>query len=333
MGTELVGAFRWQFSTAGYGWQDGRPCTERDGPALRLLVEQTAAGGPHDLREYAPLSPSNAALFRTFADTEPTEDGVLAFANRYGPLTRGVPVELGKPGKVPAWQGVYGEPWPLWRSHLSLMHHMTALWDMVEKDDHEALARHVRWEKDERGQPLVSYDSHPHLHPAAHSREGHARRHEAIASTQVYQQEFGTFTEGDVMMPAVVYLRRVVESMLEGQGRLVMTAAEQRPRKTVMRVGLKSLVGCLWFQFADAINCDKRQRQCDQCRRWFSIPQLGSRVDKRYCGTPCRLKAYRQRQEQARRLKAAGKTVGQIANELGSDPDIVKGWLKGTREK
>ena len=54
-----------------------------------------------------------------------------------------------------------------------------------------------------------------------------------------------------------------------------------------------------------------------------------SRTDKQFCSNACRSKAYRDRQEQARQMFAAGKTVREIAKALDAKPEAVKGWVKG----
>jgi hypothetical protein len=324
---------RWRVRAGGYAWESGHLCRDREGPPVRVLVERTSRGAEPEFSEYDPLSPQHAALFRTFADTEPTEDGVSAFAAKYGPLTAGETVEVGPLEKAPAWRGIYGEAWHLWRSHLSLMRQMIDLWDMIVRGDSDALRDHIRWEKDERGEPLVSYDSHPHLHRATHSRDAYARRQEVIASTQTHQEQFARFPEGDVVLPAVVCLRRAITRSLAGQVSAALVEVSGRPSRSVLRFKPGSLAGALWFQFAEAVSFEKQQRQCDQCRKWFAIPEHGSRSDKRFCGTPCRLKAYRQRQQRAQHLHGQGKTFKEIAAELGSDEEKVKGWIKSTREK
>ena len=94
-----------------------------------------------------------------------------------------------------------------------------------------------------------------------------------------------------------------------------------------MRVVPESLIAAIWVQLALAIEGNREYRQCDQCRRWFEVA-AEKREDARFCGDPCRFKAYRARQKEARQLMDDGVPVKQIAERLGSDIKTVKGWVK-----
>jgi hypothetical protein len=52
-----------------------------------------------------------------------------------------------------------------------------------------------------------------------------------------------------------------------------------------------------------------------------------NRADRRYCSDACRSRALRSRQKQAAEMRAAGKTLREIAKVTGSDIDIIKKWL------
>src|SRR5690242_10989225 len=68
-----VEEFVWQVAVGGYEW---------DGPEYDRHLYPA---GPWRTREYQPLK-EYSGLFRTFAATPPTEEGILAFANQYGHL-------------------------------------------------------------------------------------------------------------------------------------------------------------------------------------------------------------------------------------------------------
>ena len=61
--------FLWEVALSGHRWGEGGK------------LEPVRAW---PVRQYAPLE--DTGLFRAFADTEPTEEGILAFANQYGML-------------------------------------------------------------------------------------------------------------------------------------------------------------------------------------------------------------------------------------------------------
>jgi hypothetical protein len=88
-----------------------------------------------------------------------------------------------------------------------------------------------------------------------------------------------------------------------------------------------SLIGFLWLQFADAIATNRIFKPCAQCKRWFEISQESARNDKLYCSRTCRVRVYRARQAEARRLFAEGTPVGELAERFGSDPETIEAWV------
>ena len=98
------------------------------------------------------------------------------------------------------------------------------------------------------------------------------------------------------------------------------------------RLGLyivpEGLIGALWLQFARAVERDARFRQCAECTTWFEVSPGRGRTDKQFCSTACRTKAYRKRQAEAARLHGEGQSIEDIARELESDPDTVRGWIE-----
>jgi DNA-binding NarL/FixJ family response regulator len=84
---------------------------------------------------------------------------------------------------------------------------------------------------------------------------------------------------------------------------------------------------------ARAIDGDRRYQQCPVCRRWFELTPGVHRADKLTCSQACRTRAYRHRQEKAVQLHAEGRTVRQIAKEIGSDVKTVRGWIQNSGRK
>src|SRR5262245_51298715 len=103
--------FLWPVAVSGYKW-DEFP----DGANLRCGLEPIRKW---PLRQYAPLE-EFTGLFRTFAETEPTKEGVLAFANQFGPLGAGPLVE-GMKDEVWASQGVVHDLLEDWQEEIPLM--------------------------------------------------------------------------------------------------------------------------------------------------------------------------------------------------------------------
>jgi hypothetical protein len=81
--TELTVEAFCEVAVSGYHWLRTKEYpNERED--LFLTPEQP---GSQEARSYRPLE-AEPALFRIFADTEPTKDGMQEFANEYGPLSR-----------------------------------------------------------------------------------------------------------------------------------------------------------------------------------------------------------------------------------------------------
>jgi hypothetical protein len=89
-----------------------------------------------------------------------------------------------------------------------------------------------------------------------------------------------------------------------------------------------NLLNALWLQFASAIAEDSQFRECPSCGSWFAVSPERRRADAQYCREGCRVRAYKRRKKEARRLHAAGNPVKKIAKELGTSVEVVRGWLE-----
>src|SRR5262249_31387617 len=95
----------------------------------------------------------------------------------------------------------------------------------------------------------------------------------------------------------------------------------------------ETLHQALWLQADEWVTAGRSLKNCQQCKRWFSVPHKAPRTRVGFCSDACRLRAYRERQDRARQMAAAGKTFGAIARELGSDMSAVRRWVTGRKEK
>ena len=80
--------FSWQVQEGAYLWSagplfDDEYLTQDAAQTISCGYVPTPRAGP--VRRYSPLR-DQTGLFRVFAETEPTQDGVLQFANRFGML-------------------------------------------------------------------------------------------------------------------------------------------------------------------------------------------------------------------------------------------------------
>jgi hypothetical protein len=337
-----VFSFLWRVYPSGYEWAwarvgsfSGSPAEQADeGTPQWVLVKSPARGGEHD-RLYSPLD-TDSALFRTFAQLDwEDREAILAFANEYGMLLHQdrqvwlIPEDKPMPLTL-------GETWQDWAQQIDAMRRAVALWDMVEARDRDGLARHIRWQEaklpDDDGAGRVEagwvYSSHPEA-PTGPSRRGK----EALPSPRRFRRlidpVLDLFSPGDIFTPASDLIQRWVNEHLDGQVN-VRVVYDVKTSKRVPRIVPRNLLSAMWYQFLQAFTSSRKYRACKECGKWFEISTeaTGFRINRLFCGDPCKSKDYRRRKEQARELKTAGKTVKEIAKELDTDVDTIKKWLR-----
>jgi hypothetical protein len=321
-------------------------------PDRAALVLGMRSGAP--ARVYRPLEWPE--LFLKFAAVDPTPEGCLAFADRYGPLgDKRCRVmwwresEEGRPDVRPI---LYPDDWKLvkrltealdhetrleeaakftmerfddWRNEVVRMRHLTGLWRAVEAGDQQALARHVAW----KGGRVV------HRFPAI----------EEDGPIEALQDDWGDgelvwgddvlnpggkalFRKGDVEGPARLFVQREVNRKLKESVWPQLFWSVERGRSELTYVP-RGLLAAMYVQFAQAVNGPWRFQLCAVCKEPFQVsrPRGGARTDKTTCTPNCRMNLYRQRQAQARELSRQGKTPKAIAKALGAELEVVKKWI------
>jgi hypothetical protein len=108
---------------------------------------------------------------------------------------------------------------------------------------------------------------------------------------------------------------------------------DRRRGRPVMGLTPRSLLGAMWLQFAQQVTGQASHRPCKVCGKWLTLSKddYGFRSDREFCSAACRQKDYRAKIKEARRLKAEGQTVRQIAKHFGTTTDTINNWL--TKEK
>jgi hypothetical protein len=318
--------FLWRVAEGGYSWVDSLPGFEPHQQRQPYLTDDRPIGaaGFRVLR-YQPLA-AFSGMFRVFADTQPSRDGIKAFADRFGPLggdiAERIPLyDQPHAGGVPLGTG---EPLSAWSDEILTMRYAIDIWEAARTGDVASLECVINWKPDGSG---VEIAGHPGV-PRGQLPEAPARVERAwIASTHLGDDVLGRFVPGDLVKPALHCVQSKINEKLEGRAspRLLWDAKRERLGLYIVPDGL---VGALWLQFARAVERDSRFRQCAECALWFELAPGTARADKLYCSTPCRTKAYRRRQAEAVRLHGEGRSIEDIARELDSDPDTVRGWIE-----
>jgi hypothetical protein len=323
---EIPLQFRWQVAAGGYHWRETRPSLQPDQQHRPFLTDGRPSGAAGwRLREYLPLS-EFPGLFREFADTDPSQDGIVAFANRFGLLGGGVTqrVPLHNQSASKATPVGNGEALHAWTDEILTMRLTAELWEAARKGDVGWLEQVIFWEKDGSGVQLLS---HPEL-PAGELPEPPTLVERAwIAGTHLGDDVLARFVPGDLVKPALHYVQSIINRQLQGRAspRLLWDGNRERLGLYIVPDGL---IGALWLQFARAVERDSQFRRCAECGIWFELARGTARSDKLYCSTPCRTKAYRKRQAEAVRLHGEGRSIDDIARALESEPDTVRGWIE-----
>ncbi len=125
---------------------------------------------------------------------------------------------------------------------------------------------------------------------------------------------------------AMLRLQESVGNKLRGRVRVAFRR-DRRVGGFLLQIVPNTLLGAVWLQLAEAISGYKKHRACAACSNWFEVSPEKFRKSRHYCSEPCRSRAYRSRKDKAQQLANEGKTIKEIAAQLGSDAKTIRGWL------
>jgi hypothetical protein len=260
-------------------------------------------------RIYAPLR-ETLSLFRTFADVEISEAGIEAFAHKYGVL--GLSETLIAPMEI-------GERLARWRREIIILRRLIEIWEAVKVQKLEVLQKYIHW----RGAKDVVFQT---------GRAGADTQHQSfsvIVSETSRPDVFRKFKPGDVLAPSNLYLQQAINDELRKKGVCARLLWDTGWRSTRLHIVPVNLIGCIWLQFAKAVEGKKEYRQCENCFGWIEVGGgKASRSDKRFCSPTCKATAHRKKRERARKLAARGITRRAIALELNTELTKVNNWVK-----
>lgn len=292
-------AFVWAVPVGGYVWRkDVAPqdLPLNDTPLARLehakrgpwLTSKVAPeiGAAEKLRQYGPLGV--AALHGVFANLEPTEDGVLTFANQHG--------WLGRPEELLPWpEGrgfvLAGESLQFWQAEINAMHDLLCLWTIVNEarlyphSPHDELKTLVHWNRAPR-YVQVSWDAGKGAHARLGFRGTQASR--IPRSPGESPELLDRWKVGDVVEPAAYYVHEQVNARLKG----TVSPAVLPFRDDNLVLFPHNLLSALYVHFALSLSGKKLPAlQCaaDGCGRYF----YPSKVGQKYCRPAHRVQQWR----------------------------------------
>jgi hypothetical protein len=319
--------FRWVLPASGFEW---RQCKGNSG---KVELTEPYTTSPSDIwalvacrprkrsfsaKAYRPLR-EFTGLFRTFADTKLSKEGILQFANTYGRLGGELGVNFtlseqefqnegcaelqvsnhrGKTGsKIPDVFAVEnqtgdtfeGEPIEDWRSEISEMRATLRLWEALLHSDMSELKQVLRWEKD------GVYYVNETVQSSLNARHSGSRIAERKCIVSLRDPVLSGTKQGDVVTPGWFCLQQRVNDKLKEHlsSTKLLWSAQNHLELTIVP---RSLISALWLQLARAVEGNRSYRSCEFCQRWFEVG-AEVRADAKYCKNACRQKAYRRHKE------------------------------------
>jgi len=265
-------------------------------------------------------------LFRKFAQTKLSRNAIKRFAKKFGFLGVGAAIRV--PGRPD--NSYYAEPLTLWARELMTMQMCVDLWRNARTANEEESPRH----RDRLAQYIKWRDGEVHFDYRA-SAQDLGKEYYLIEGRTIMKEEAqqNRLENGDVIAPAFYLLMKEIQHQLAHFAVLpVVSWNPDQQAQQALGFGFQptNLLAGLWLQLAQAVCADVDYSKCSDCDNWFDTSRglQGKRSDARYCSNACRSRAYRKRKEQARRCAAEGVSVEEIAQELGSSAEIVRGWLR-----
>lgn len=221
------------------------------------LVEKREASGYYTIK---PLE-DEPTLFLKFAETPPTNEGILAFASKYGFLGE--------------HQDIF-ETKDFWLHSIRKMRNLTTIWQAVETKDSEALKRFFLWTEDLK---RVRYCIHETEHDAREVLENALSlmldkeepieiERGVIADSERFDPLiFKRFKPGDLVLPAKCFLQQNINKGLEKYPLLPILLLNEK-NELIPYLYPSSLLSAMYLQFFRAVAGERKYKRCAICGRW-----------------------------------------------------------------
>lgn len=283
--------------------------TKNYDPFEQVITDDISLGQTRMVLRYNPLSRDHSALYQIFANTDPTPEGIVKFANNYGLLGEKIFALNTNEGPLNS-----AERLGLWIKEINDIREAFRFWEKINASDTKGLSQNIRWNNSRDDVSFVNDNG------------GYLIAHSESLKTM-------PFVYPDIIFPAKLHLLRVINEHLKGRVSPRLYFNRDYRNQDLYFVP-DNLIGALWLQFAQAVEGNKEYFHCKQCGLVFEIdPDTGFRTNKRYCSASCRNKALRKRQQKALSLHKEGIKPAAIAKAISEQFDTkttaatVKNWL------
>jgi hypothetical protein len=348
-------AFGWNAVRDGYEWVDAHKAYvpprwgKAYAPAERWFVLRPEAEN-RAIRRYDPLQ-EETSLFRTFAETPLTEQGILEFAYQYGHLgvqewvfpKESLAFTLSEEGqtllmkslsagRIPANIGAGGESFQMWKRSIRHLRFALTLWDAIRSHDVGQLKRFIVFQAGGAERSGFIYRSNDEVTDGYEMGIIDETAHDIPANARALLKP------RNVIRLALVVVQMFANKQLWTHGGPVLLnepptprvglRSEEWPQNSLhLRIVPKNLLGAMWLQYARSIDGNKDYRRCRQCGKWFEISLEANRPTRLFCQDACRYKFYRERMAAAQQLHLEGVAIEAIAQRLEADTATVEGWI------
>lgn len=211
------------------------------------------------------------------------------------------------------------EPLAQWVEEIQHMRELVLLWDRARTGRAADLREFVEWD----GRKGVRYIG-PHVSGARKPLD----RTIAWIATEHEPEQLARFAPGGLVAPAMSYIQRLANRKLGEHGVTARLLWDQHRSRLNLHMVPSNLIGCIWLQFARAVDGNRDYRQCEECRKWFEATPQVTRSDRRFCTPSCKASAHRKKIAEARKMYADGVSVSEISKRLGAASESVKGWVR-----
>ncbi|MEW8230386.1 MAG: hypothetical protein AB2745_08685 [Candidatus Thiodiazotropha endolucinida] len=221
-----------------------------------------------------------SGLFMTFAHSEPTRDGILKFASKYGligvdrhtiysieaaAISDSAPPDALYSRHYDSELYATGESIILWMPEINEMKNLVQLWLNIE----EYSEKYINWKSFD----VVRYKSF------------------LISSSKDYPEIHSQLTPGEKLEPTKWYIMRHINIRLrKAKPQMTMINGEIQPC-----VSPNNLLTAMWYQFANAVGEDKKYKSCEHCGTYFELGTGRGQATKKFCSESCRVMASRKR--------------------------------------